>query len=131
MQTKRHLCFDRPLEYKEIDNPHRKFWQPRRFTHEEFYYIDPAGNKHRVPAGECDLATMPWPLSLIWPQDGPYKQSAAAHDYWWSIADNKADVLLYDARFYRCLYFTPETAQWQDELFYSAVRLVARIKSLF
>ena len=126
-----HPCFDKPLVYEEITLNKWKFWKARRFSHEAFHYIDPSGTKHLIPAGICDLATMPWPLSMIWPQDGPYRQAAAAHDYWWAIADNKADVLLYDARFYRCLYFTKETAPWQDELFYSAVRLVARAKSLF
>lgn len=125
-----HPAFDRPLVYKEVENPNRKFWQSRWFIHEDFHFIDMDGQHHHIPAGKTDLATMPWPLCLVFPQDGPYKQEAVAHDHWRGVARHKADVLMGDARFYYALYLNPLTSVRQDEVFYGAVRLHARIRQM-
>lgn len=81
-----------------------------------------------VPANTLtDLATMPWPISLVYPPDGPYKQAAVLHDYLWSIAKTKADYLMADAIFYDALICTgtDERTAWR---FYKWVRRYARLR---
>jgi hypothetical protein len=82
----------------------------------------------RVPAGtKTDLATMPWPVSLVYPPDGPYKQAAVLHDYLWSVARTKADYLMADAIFFDAVICTgiDERTAWR---FYKWVRRYARLR---
>ena len=48
--------------------------QEFRFSHDRINYIVPKGF-------HTDLATIPFPVSIILPPDGDYKESAVVHDF--------------------------------------------------
>jgi len=130
--------FTDPLEYVYIG----KFMGEHQYqiTKEFTYHIGSLENsigKVTVPEGfVTDLTSIPWPLSLLLPVDGPYAQAAVLHDYMYvviaqntlmnKISDNdKYKVLsriVADAIFYESLKVL-KINPILSRLFYWAVRL--------
>jgi hypothetical protein len=62
------------LEIKETNEGSYSLTSPFVVTHD--------GIRYKVPEGfPTDLATIPWPVTVFLPQDGPYKASAVFHDF--------------------------------------------------
>ena len=78
----------------------KNLWKTDR---ELVYYVDKEGEGKKivVPKGfTTDLASVPWPASMIIPKSGRYNSAAVLHDYlYWSklFSRQKADLIFYQA----------------------------------
>ena len=79
--------------------PEKNLWRTDR---ELVYYIDKeGGEKIVVPKGFItDLASVPWPASLIIPKSGRFNSAAVLHDFLYFtklFSRKKSDLIFYQA----------------------------------
>ena len=88
--------FTSPLILEYI--PEKNLWKTDR---ELIYYVNKEGEKIVVPKGfTTDLASVPWPASMIIPKSGRFNSAAVIHDYLYFsklYTRQKADLIFYQA----------------------------------
>lgn len=118
--------FTEPLEYTRLRKDLYRI--DKEFTYNVGSLSNPIGSITVPQDFVTDLTSIPWPLSIIFPINGPYAQAAVLHDYMYSMlrgSKNANEVfarVVADAIFYESLEVLKINVIL-SRIFYMAVRV--------